>query len=42
MAAHLILHINEWAHVKLLWESHAIIKLDAMHSGVVKIKPFQL
>lgn len=40
--SHLIFHINEWTHVKFLWEGHAVIKFDAMHSGVVKIKPFQL
>ncbi len=40
--SHLIFHINEWTHVKLLGESHAVIKLDAMHSGVVEVKPLQL
>lgn len=40
--SHLIFHINEWTHVKFLRESHAVVKLDAVHSGVVKIKPLQL
>lgn len=39
---HLIFHINEWTHVKLLRESHAVVQLDAMHSGVIEIKAFQL
>lgn len=40
--SHLIFHIDERTHVELLWESHAVIELDAMHSGVVEIKPLQL
>lgn len=40
--AHLIFHINERTHVELFRESHAVVKLDAVHSGVVKIKPLQL
>lgn len=39
---YLIFHINERTHVKFFWESHAVIELDAMHSGVVKIKSLQL
>lgn len=39
---HLIFHVDEWTHIQLLGESHSVIKLDAMHGGVVKIKPFQL
>lgn len=39
---HLIFNINERAHVKFLWESHAVVELDSVHSGVVKIKSLQL
>lgn len=42
MCFHLIFHINEWTHVKLLRESHAVVQLDAMHSGVIEIKALQL
>lgn len=40
--AHLIFHINEWTHVELLWESHAVVELDAVHSGVIKVEALQL
>lgn len=39
---YLVFHINERAHVKFLWESHAVVELNSMHSGVVKIKSLQL
>lgn len=39
---HLIFHVNERTHVELFRERHAVVKLDAVHSGVVKIKPLQL
>lgn len=39
---YLIFHINEWTHVEFLWESHAVVELDSMHSGVVKVKSLQL
>lgn len=39
---YLIFHINERTHVELLGESHSVVELDAMHSGVVEIKTLQL
>lgn len=41
-APHLIFHIDEGAHVEFLGEGHAVVELDAVHSGVVKIETFQL
>lgn len=40
--SHLIFDIDERTHIKLLGEGHAVVKLNAMHSGVVEIKPFEL
>lgn len=39
---HLILYIDEGTHVELFGEGHAVIELDAMHSGVVKVEALQL
>lgn len=39
---YLILKVNKWAHVKLFRKGHAVVELDSVHSGVVKVKTFQL
>lgn len=41
-ASHLILDVDERAHVQLLGEGHAVIEFNAVHSGVIKVKAFQL
>ena len=41
-SVYLILNIHEWTHIKFLRKSHAVIEFNAMHSGVIKIKSFQL
>lgn len=40
--SHLILDVNEGRHVQLLGEGHAVIEFNAVHSGVIKVKAFQL
>lgn len=39
---YLVLEVNKGAHVKLLREGHAVVELDSVHSGVVKVETFQL
>lgn len=40
--SHLVLDVDEGAHVQLLWEGHAVIEFNAVHSGVIKVEAFQL
>lgn len=39
---YLVFEVNKGAHVKFLREGHAVVELDSVHSGVVKVKTFQL
>lgn len=40
--SHLILYVNEGTHVQLLWEGHAVVEFNTVHSGVIEVEAFEL